>query len=46
MVSYRSPNINTAVLAFTAHYSDGPGHLARLCVKDLTNKKQSCSGGW
>ena len=46
VVSYRSPNVNTDVLAFTAHYADGPGHLARLCVKDMTSKKQSCSGGW
>jgi hypothetical protein len=29
-----------------AHYADNPGHLARVCVKDLTSMKQNCSGTW
>jgi hypothetical protein len=46
VVSYRGPAFPNAVGAFTAHYADGPGHLARLCVKDMTSKKMSCSGSW
>jgi len=46
VVSYRSPGVNTDVLAFTAHYADGPGHLARLCVKDMTSKLTQCGAGW
>jgi hypothetical protein len=46
VVSFRSPNVKTDILAFTAAYADGPGHLARLCVKDWTNKKINCSAGW
>jgi len=46
VVSYRSPNVNTDVLAFTAHYADGPGILTRLCVKDMASNKQNCSATW
>jgi hypothetical protein len=46
VVSFRSPNSNTPVLAFPAPVADGPGHLARLCVRDGTNKRTNCSGGW
>ncbi len=46
VVSFTSPNPKTDVLAFTAHYADGPGHLARLCVKDMTSKQVSCSSSW
>ncbi len=45
-VSYLSKGSNTDIIAFSAHYADGPGHLARVCVKDMTSKKQSCSRGW
>jgi hypothetical protein len=37
---------STPVIAFTARYADAPGHLARLCVKDMTSKKLNCSGSW
>lgn len=46
VVSYTGPGFPSAGVAFTAHYADGPGRLARLCVKDMTNKKTNCSGGW
>jgi hypothetical protein len=46
VVSYRAPNSRTQALAFTARYTDNPGHLARLCVEDTLNKQQKCSGGW
>jgi hypothetical protein len=46
VVSWHSPNTKTAVLAFTAAYTDGPGRLARMCVKDLANKQTNCSAGW
>jgi len=46
VVSWHSPNGKTALLAFSAAYADGPGHLARLCVKDGTNKQTNCSAGW
>lgn len=46
VVSYKSASRTSEAFAFTAHYADSPGHLARLCVKDMTSKKQNCSGGW
>jgi hypothetical protein len=46
VVSLQSPSAKTIMLAFTAAYADGPGHLARLCVKDMANKQGNCSGGW
>jgi hypothetical protein len=45
VVSYKGTS-TTEGLAFTAHYADNPGHLARLCVKDMTSKQLNCSGGW
>jgi hypothetical protein len=39
-------NASTTIIAFTARYADAPGHLARLCVKDMTSKKLNCSGSW
>ena len=45
VVSYKGLS-TTEGLAFTARYADNPGHLARLCVKDATNKQTNCSGGW
>jgi hypothetical protein len=46
VVSWQGPGYPGTGAAFTAHYADGPGHLARLCVKDMTSKKTNCSGGW
>jgi hypothetical protein len=46
LVSFKSPNDNTDVLAFMAHYADKPGHLARICVKDMTNKQTNCGASW
>jgi hypothetical protein len=46
VVSFRSPNVKTDILAFTRAYADSPGHLARICVKDWTNKRTNCSAGW
>ena len=46
VMPYRGPAYPSVGVAFTAHYADGPGHLARLCVKDMTSKKTNCSGGW
>jgi hypothetical protein len=46
VVSYQGPAFPKEAAAFTAHYADGPGHLARLCVKDMTSKKMNCSAGW
>lgn len=46
VVSWQGPGYPGVGAAFTAHYADGPGHLARLCVKDMTSKKTNCSGGW
>jgi hypothetical protein len=46
VVSYKSATKTGEGAAFTAHYADNPGHLARICVKDLTSKQQNCSGGW
>lgn len=46
VVSYKGPQFPHVGAAFTAHYADGPGHLARVCVKDMANKKMNCSGGW
>jgi hypothetical protein len=46
VLSYRGPAFPKEAVVFTAHYADGPGHLARLCVKDMTSKKMNCSAGW
>jgi hypothetical protein len=46
VVSFQDPSSSTFAVAFTAHYADNPGHLARMCVKDMVSKKLNCSGGW
>jgi hypothetical protein len=46
VLSFRSPNTKTSMLQFSAPYADGPGHVARLCVKDWANKQTKCSAGW
>jgi len=46
VVSFQDPVTSTFAVAFTAHYADNPGHLARVCVKDMVNKKSNCSGAW
>jgi hypothetical protein len=46
IVSFTGPKFPGEAAAFTAHYADAPGHLARLCVKDMTSGKENCSGTW
>jgi hypothetical protein len=46
IVSFTGPRFPGEAAAFTARYADGPGHLARVCVRDLTSNKQNCSGTW
>jgi len=46
VLSYRGPAYPGEAVAFTARYADGTGHLARLCVRDMTSNKQNCSGTW
>lgn len=46
VISFNGAAISSGVVAFTAHYADNPGHLARVCVKDMVSKKLNCSGIW
>jgi hypothetical protein len=46
IVSVKGPNFPDEAAAFTAHYADAPGHLARVCVRDMTSNKENCSGTW
>jgi hypothetical protein len=46
ILSVTGPALPGEGAIFTAHYADNPGHLARICVKDMTSEKQNCSGSW
>jgi hypothetical protein len=46
VISFKAPSSTRSAAAFTAHYADGPGHLARICVKDTLSKQADCSNGW
>lgn len=46
LIPVTGPAYPAEAVAFTAHYADNPGHLARICVKDMTSKKENCSGSW
>jgi hypothetical protein len=46
VVAFTGPVDPGGAVAFTAHYADNPGHLARVCVEDMTSKKENCSGSW
>lgn len=46
VVPVKGPASPGVAAAFTAHYADGPGRLARICVEDTASKKRNCSGTW